>query len=106
MSDTPTTPTVRIIEVRYFGEDVYDGSIPRECYENAHITDYEVDDVDEAVRVLQREGLSFAATGNDWAANPDGSYIADYATDRRVETTGHLYALSSEQIAAIIERVG
>lgn len=109
MSDldtTPTTPTVRIIEVRFTEDEVYDGGIPQACYENATVKDYDCDDTDDAVRILQREGLTFAATGNDWAANPDGSYIEDYATAGRVETTGHLFGFSDADFDVIIGQVG
>ena len=41
-----------------------------------------MDTLDEAVDVITREGLTFTATGADWAANPDGSVIVDYASWR------------------------
>jgi hypothetical protein len=106
LDTTPTTPTVRIIEVRFCEDDVYDGGIPQASYDNATVTDYDVDDVDGAVRALERAGVTFAATGTEWAADPDGSYIVNYATAERVETTGHLYGFSEAETAAIVERVG
>jgi hypothetical protein len=106
LDTTPTTPTVRIIEVRFLEDDVYDGGIPQASYDNATVTDYDCDDVDDAVRILTREGVTFAATGNDWAANPDGSTITNYATAERTETTGHLFGFSDADFDVIIERVG
>jgi hypothetical protein len=106
LDTTPTTPTVRIIEVRFLEDEVYDGGIPTACYDNATVTDYDADDVEDAVRILTREGVTFAATGNDWAANPDGSYISNYATAERVETTGHLFGFSDADFDVIVERVG
>jgi hypothetical protein len=106
LDTTPTTPTVRIIEVRFLEDDVHDGGIPQASYDNATVTDYDVDDVDDAVRTLNRHGVSFAATGNDWAADPDGSYVSNYATAERVETTGHLFGFNDADFATIIERVG
>lgn len=109
LDTTPTTPTVRIIEVRFLEDDVYDGGIPQASYDNASVEDFECDapdQVDEAVRALQRAGVTFAATGNEWAADPDGSYITNYATAERVETTGHLYGFTEAECATIIERVG
>ena len=61
--------------------------------------------VEEAVRVIQREGLTFAATGNDWAANPDGTIITDYATAEREETTAHLHGFSEAHTALIMAGV-
>lgn len=98
--------TVRIIRVTYLEDDVFEGSIPPEAYENAWTDVYEVDDVAEAVDVIQRHGLTFAATGNDWAANPDGSYVSNYATVERVEESAHLDGFTDEQVAEIMDRVG
>ena len=98
--------TVKIIRVRFLEDDVYDGDIPLASYENAITEEYECDDVDEAVRAIQREGLTFGATGNDWAGNPDGTTIIDYATAEREDATAHLDSFSDEDAAAIIERVG
>jgi hypothetical protein len=103
-----TTPigTVKVITVSFLEDEVWEGSLPRECYENASVAEFECDDVEEAVRVIQREGLTFAATGNDWAANPDGSTIVNYATAERHEVTAHIDSFSDADAAAIIESVG
>jgi len=98
--------TVRIIRVRFLEDEVYEGGIPQSCYDNAIVEEYECDDVEEAVRVIQREGLTFAATGGDWAGDPDGSTIINYATAEREDATAHLGSLSDEDAAAIIEAVG
>ena len=98
--------TVRITTVTFLEDEVFEGDIPRECYEAARTEEYEVDDIDEAVRVIEREGLTFAATGNEWAANPDGSTIVNYATAEREEVTAHLRGFSDADTDAIIERVG
>ena len=60
----------------------------------------------EAARILCEHGVTFAATGNDWAADPDGSYISNYATAERVETSGHLSGFPDRVLAAIMDRVG
>jgi len=98
--------TVRITRVTYLEDEVFEGDIPREAHDNARSEDFECDDVEEAVRAIQREGLTFAATGTDWAANPDGSYTSDYATGERTETTAHLHGFAPFHVNAIIERVG
>lgn len=98
--------TVRIIRVSFLESDIYDGSIPRECYENAVEEEYSCDHWTDAVNRLQCEGLSFDATGADWAANPDGSTIVDYATGRREEVTGHLIGFSRYAEERITDAVG
>jgi hypothetical protein len=98
--------TVRITTVTFLEDEVFEGDIPRECYEAARSEDFECDDIDEAVRAIQREGLTFEATGNEWAANPDGSTITNYATAERAEVTAHLHGFSDADAAAIMERVG
>lgn len=108
MSDTettPTTPTVRLYRTRFLEEDVWEGDYPRD---DVRTEDYDCTDepVEEAVRAITREGLSFAATGTDWAAHPDGTQIIDYGTGQREEVTAHLYGFSEADTATIIERVG
>jgi len=70
------------------------------------VEEFECDTVEEAVQVIQREGLTFAATGADWAANPDGTIITDYSTAEREETTAHIDTFSDTDAAAIVEAVG
>jgi len=101
-----TIGTVKIIRVRFLEDDVYHGDIPRSCYDNAIVEDYECDDVEEAVRVIQREGLTFTATGNDWAGNPDGSTIINYATAEREDATAHIDSFSDADATAIMDAVG
>lgn len=43
----------------------------------------------DLVDAFEREGLEFSATGNDWAAQVDGPYTVDYATDKRREVSMH-----------------
>jgi hypothetical protein len=101
-----TIGTVKVITVSFLEDEVWEGSIPRKCYDDARVTDYDVEDVEEAVRAIVVEGLTFAATGNDWAANPDGSVIVNYATGERHEVTAHLEGFSDDDMLAIIEQVG
>ena len=68
---------------------------------------FPVDTVEEAVDVFANEGLTFAATGTDWAADPDGSRIVDYGTGERVETSGHfLHWTADDARDAIMDAVG
>jgi hypothetical protein len=96
--------TVKIIRVQYREDDVFEGDIPRECHENAREDLFECDDIEDAVRYLR--GLSFAATGTDWAADPDGSRIIHYGEGIREETTGHLIGFSAADVEAIVAAVG
>jgi hypothetical protein len=99
-------PNVRLITVAFLEDEIFEGSIPHECYENARTETFECDDTDDAIRVLTREGLTFAATGTEWAADPDGSRIVNYATAERHEVTGHLDGFTADEVAIIMERVG
>ena len=98
--------TVKIIRVRFLEDEVYEGSIPMKSFDNAIVESFECDDIDEAVRAITREGLTFAATGADWAAHPDGSQIIDYATAEREDVTAHIESFSDDDAALIVERVG
>ena len=98
--------TVKVIRIRFLEDEVYDGSIPQKCYDDARTEEFECDDVEEAARVLQREGLTFAATNNEWAASPDGSRIIDYGIGQREETTAHLDSFSDADFAQIVAAVG
>jgi hypothetical protein len=112
MTETVTLlPTVRITRVLFLEEDVWEGDFPRDDVRSEDFdfdpqTETEEEILDGAVRVFEREGLTFSATGNDWAANPDGTVIVNYATAQREEVTGHLIGFTAEQTATIIERVG
>lgn len=106
--------TVKIIEVRYTedeveirdenGDVVELGTPP---YDDEHTRTTEYDDLTarEAADRIRREGLTFEASGNEWAANPDGSYISNYATGERCETTAHLSGFHPRVVAAIVEVV-
>ena len=98
--------TVKVTTVSFLEDDVFEGDIPREAYENAAFSDFEVDTVEEAARIITNNGLTFEATGNDWAANPDGTTIVDYATAEREELTAHLHGFTDADASAIIATVG
>ena len=100
-----TVGSVTIHETRFTEDEITDGDIP---YDDDHMTTTVYDDVSAAVAAstLARHGLSFVATGNDWAADPDGSYVSNYATGERVETSGHFSGFHARVVAAIMDRVG
>lgn len=66
--------------------------------------DYAADDVQEAARWIQLEGLTF--DGGAWASDPDGSQIVNYETGRRVEAFAHLNTATPAEFAAIVRLVG
>lgn len=97
---------IRIITVTYLEDDIFEGSIPFESYENARQDEFEVDDVEEAIDVFTRHGLSFRASGSDWASDPDGSYVSNYSTGERSEVSGHFVSgFTPDEIAAIVAAV-
>lgn len=87
---------ITITTVEFSEDDIYEGSLPMECYEGARQEVVEVDGVDEAVEVLRRHGLVFEE-GCAWAVDPDGSRIVDYVTGERHEVSGHLEGFTVEQ---------
>lgn len=98
---------VKIVRVRFLEDDALAiGGIPHECYENAVEETHECDQISEAVAVIQREGLTFSATGNEWAAHPDGSQIVDYATAEREEVSAHLVNVRPRDARVIQHLVG
>ena len=98
---------IRIVKVRFFPEDVYEGGIDIACYDGAWIEEIECESVEDAVHAIESYGLTFAATGNYWAADPDGSRITDYRTGKREEVSAHLEpGWSDAEIDAIMAAVG
>lgn len=92
---TMTTYTARRIEERFFeyiGDDEYtpgdffnwDG-VPH----SVRIDDIVFDSVSDLVEAVRRDYVSFEATGGQWACNPDGSDIIDYATAERESVSWH-----------------
>lgn len=45
--------------------------------------------VSDLIKAFESEGVEFSATGNDWAALPDGSYTVDYRDGIEREVTMH-----------------
>jgi hypothetical protein len=93
---------VKVYTLAYLPEDVYDGDIDADSTEES----YFVDDVDEAVKIISGFGLSFEASGSDWAADPDGSYTSNYGTGEEISRSAHLMYFTAAQERAIIARVG
>lgn len=106
--------TVTIIEVRYTEDEIaikdedgvtYEHADPPHDDEHTRTTVYDELTAREAADRIRREGLTFAASGNEWAANPDGSYDSNYDTGERCETTAHLSGFHPRVVAAIADVV-
>lgn len=62
----------------------------------------EFDSMRELIDAVRRDGVTFAATGNDWAADPDGSYVIDYATAEREAVSWHFDGIAPDMLARVI----
>ncbi len=98
--------TVTIHETRFLEPDDPDTWAGPDYQNDTETTIYTDVSASEAARILERHGLSFEATGNAWAADPDGSYIINYATAERIETSGHLDGFPARVLGAIMRKVG
>jgi len=53
---------------------------------------YEFDTLEEMVTAFRQDGVTFDSTGRaDYAAEPDGSSVIDYATGERERVSWHLF---------------
>lgn len=60
------------------------------------------DTMAELVAAVRRDGVTFQATGADWATDPDGSHIIDYATAERETVSWHFDTLSPAMLARVV----
>lgn len=94
---------VTFYNVYFMEDDIVDGDFPRD---DTRTDVYTGLTVEEAAGLISREGLTFAATGADWAADPDGSRIVNYATGRRVEVSAHVEGANKHEERRLVELVG
>lgn len=68
----------------------------------------DVETPEEAADLIKSRGLTFSATGNEWAASPDGSFTVDYRQGIEREVTAHFrwQDWSPQDIARVVELVG
>ena len=95
--------TVKVYRTYYLLDDVVDGDYP---HDDVYVEIYENFSPREAAELIVSLGLTFAASGNDWAADPDGSYVTNYAAGEQCETSAHLVDFHPRLVDAIIRRVG
>jgi hypothetical protein len=96
--------TVRIITVEYVLGDEDGAQPPDEAYRDVLVVPHDGLSTDDAVELIRRVGLKFSATGNSWAADPDGSCMDPRGLHH--EVTAHLDGWSEADEAEIIGRVG
>lgn len=80
---------IKVTKVRWDEADEYEGSIPMQAHEDAEETLHENLEIHEAIDLIRGLGLTFAATGNEWAADPDGSRSVSLTNRMREEVTAH-----------------
>jgi hypothetical protein len=73
----------------YFREDEITDGDYHDAPNTHTVADHMIGTASDLARWIRADGLTFAATGGEWAADPDGSYITDYATGERCETSAH-----------------
>ena len=96
--------SVVILEQYFTDDDVYDGDIDYQS-ERFTLHTWERDDTNVTkwvADILDRYGVTFGATGAEWAADPDGSYVTNYRTGMRVTTSAFLYAPESAHTDAMM----
>lgn len=105
---TPRTYTARRIAARFYEYTGADEYTPGDDF-NVDATPYDVrDDVQEfdtmadLVAAVRRDGVTFAATGTDWAADPDGSFDIDFATGAREAVSWHFDGIAPAMLARVI----
>lgn len=109
---TPRTYTARRIVARLYEYVDEDGGPADVCDDetfNVDATPHRVEDetlrfdtMAELVAAVRRDGVTFQATGADWATDPDGSQIIDYATAERETVSWHFDTLSPAMLARVV----
>lgn len=100
--------TARRISARFFEYIGEDESAPGDTF-NIDALPHRVDDetftfdsVSELVDAVRYDYVTFAATGLDWASDPDGSRIIDYATAERETVSWHFDGISPALLSRVI----
>lgn len=100
--------TARRIAARLFEYIGEDESTPGDTF-NFTATPHSVDDkyvtfdsVADLVAAVRWDGAKFDATGSDWASDPDGSQIIDYATAERETVSWHFDGISPALLSRVI----
>lgn len=56
----------------------------------------------ELIAAVRRDRVTFEASGTDWACDPDGSQIVDYATAAREAVSWHFDGINPAMLARVI----
>lgn len=93
-----------LITRAYFSiDDIADGDIE---YRDIVTEVVPADDAESAAEIICDLGLSFAATGADWAVSPDGAQIANFRSGIFEEVTARIVADSDSVLAAVRNLAG
>lgn len=60
------------------------------------------DTMADLIDAVRRDYVTFDATGADWASDPDGSQIIDYATGARETVSWHFNTIGSAMLTRVI----
>lgn len=60
------------------------------------------DTMRELINAVRNDYVTFDATGDAWAADPDGSQVIDYATAEREAVSWHFYDMPPAMLARVI----
>ena len=100
--------TARRIAARFFEYIGEDESTPGDTF-NLDAMPHSVDDetltfdsIADLVDAVRRDYVTFTATGTDWASDPDGSQIIDYATAERESVSWHFDGISPALLSRVI----
>lgn len=100
--------TARRIAARFFEYIGEDEATPGDTF-NIDAMPHSVDDetltfdsVSDLVDAVRRDYATFDATGSDWASDPDGSQIIDYATAERETVSWHFDGTSPALLSSVI----
>lgn len=94
----PNIYRVNVYRTFFLEDEIVDG----DYYGAPHThtdSDHMIGTASELARWIRADGLTFAASGGEWAADPDGSYVTDYRTGERCETSAHLPENMPERLA-------
>lgn len=98
-----TRGTVKVLRQYFYLDSVYEGAID---YHRNEMDVYENVGLSEAAAIIEFEGLKFSATGDNWAADPDGSYSVNHRDGEECETSAFLSGFSTRAVTAIMRKVG
>jgi hypothetical protein len=106
------TYTARRIELHFFECVNEDGGPAEVCDDdtfNVNMVPWRTEDdyvtfdtMRELIDAVRRDCVTFDSTGAEWASDPDGSHIIDYATGERCTVSWHFDEISPRLLERVI----